>query len=219
MNKQVKQTEDIYIYPKLTVDLLKPQLEEFTKKINSQDHPTLFTITDGKSVGTYIEKKFINHLREKYCFAQGNTSSGLDLPCINVDIKTTSSKQPQSSCPFLSARQKIYGLGYNLLIFVYDKTDDITTKTSNLIIQNTIFIDKSKTGDYVITKGLRELVKNGGTIEDVVFFMKDKNLPVDVTEARMIAEDVIRNKPEQGELTISNALQWRLSYSRLLECE
>ena len=40
---------------------------------------------------------------------------------IYTDIKAISITQPQSSCPFKNARQKIYGLGYNLLVFVYDK--------------------------------------------------------------------------------------------------
>jgi len=39
-------------------------------------------------------------------------------------MKVTSSRQPQSSCPFKHARQKIYGLGSSLLVFVYDKTDN-----------------------------------------------------------------------------------------------
>jgi hypothetical protein len=39
-------------------------------------------------------------------------------------MKVTRIKQPQSSCPFKSARQKIYGLGYSLIVFVYEKIDD-----------------------------------------------------------------------------------------------
>ena len=40
---------------------------------------------------------------------------------INTDIKVTSIKQPQSSCPFKSAREKVYGLDYDLLLFFYVK--------------------------------------------------------------------------------------------------
>jgi hypothetical protein len=56
----------------------------------------------------------------------GNAASGIDLPSADIltDIKVTSIKQPQSSCPFKDVKQKIYGLGYNLLVFVYDKKDD-----------------------------------------------------------------------------------------------
>lgn len=72
----------------------------------------------------------------------GNSASGIDLPELNVDIKVTSIVQPQSSCPFKSARQKIFGLGYSLLVFVYSKTDEPKTRTSTLKIIHTIFVEK-----------------------------------------------------------------------------
>lgn len=53
--------------------------------------------------------------------------------------------------------------------------------------------------------------------QDLVAFMQDKNLPVDEIEARAIAEEIMRNPPMQGYLTISNALQWRLQYGRVIQ--
>lgn len=47
--------------------------------------------------------------------------------------------------------------------------------------------------------------------------MQDKNLPVDDIEARKIAQEILKQRPLQGYLTISNALQWRLQYSRIIE--
>jgi hypothetical protein len=90
----------------------------------------LFGVTDGKAVGTYIEHKFKDFLLSKYDLTVGSSANGIDLPSpeINTDIKVTSIKQPQSSCPFKNAQQKIFGLGYNLLVFVYDKHDDAKTK-------------------------------------------------------------------------------------------
>jgi hypothetical protein len=35
--------------------------------------------------------------------------------------------------------------------------------------------------------------------------------------ARTLAEEVLRSPPEVGYLTISNALQWRLQYGRVIE--
>lgn len=58
-----------------------------------------------------------------YEYEQGNSASGIDLPGLGVDIKVTSIKQPQSSCPFKSASQKIFGLDYHLLVFVYESND------------------------------------------------------------------------------------------------
>ncbi len=63
------------------------------------------------------------------------------MPGLAVDMKVTSIRQPQSSCPFKHARQKIFGLGYSLLVFVYDKSDNPETRTAILNIMHTIFID------------------------------------------------------------------------------
>jgi hypothetical protein len=47
--------------------------------------------------------------------------------------------------------------------------------------------------------------------------MLDRNLPIDEIEANNIADQLLAQKPEQGYLTISNALQWRLQYSRVIQ--
>lgn len=61
----------------------------------------------------------------KYSFSKGSYANGIDFPenYLNTDMKVTSIRQPQSSCPFKSAKQKIFGLGYNLLFWVYEKFD------------------------------------------------------------------------------------------------
>jgi hypothetical protein len=109
-------------------------------------------------------------LSEHYEYRPGSSASGIDFPEIEVDMKVTSINQPQSSCPFKSARQKIFGLGYHLIIFVYTKTDDETTRTGRLNIEHTIFVDKQRTADYQMTKGLREILANDGNEDDVVAF-------------------------------------------------
>jgi hypothetical protein len=48
-------------------------------------------------------------------------------------------------------------------------------------------------------------------------FMVDRNLPVDEIELSNIADEIIAEPPIQGFLTISNALQWRLQYGRVIE--
>jgi hypothetical protein len=78
---------------------------------SKHDDPFIFGSTDGKAVGTYLEHKFQRHLFEKkYSFTTRNSANGIDFPDdkINTDIKTTSITQPQSFCPFKSARQKKY---------------------------------------------------------------------------------------------------------------
>lgn len=69
-----------------------------------------------------------------------------------------------------------------------------------------------------MTTGLLKILENQGNAEDLVAFMRDKNLPVDDIEANSIAIDLLKTKTlEIGYLTISNALQWRLQYSRVIE--
>jgi len=116
----------------LTIDILKHEASRFSVLESSHDEPSIYGSTDGKAVGTYLEHKFQNYLKKKYQFDMGNSASGIDFPSLGVDIKVTSITQPQSSCPFKSARQKVYGLGYNLLVFVYKKEDNQTTKTTRL---------------------------------------------------------------------------------------
>ena len=141
----------------------------------------------------------------------------MDFPELEVDMKVTSIKQPQSSCPFKSARQKIFGLGYSLLVFVYEKKDSSKDRTGSLDIHHTIYVDKSRTADNQTTKGLRQILNNGGNIDDLIAFMRDRYLPMDDIQAREIAEEISTNPPVIGYLTISNALQWRLQYSRIIQ--
>lgn len=125
---------------KLDIKTLVAEAASFAKAESTYDEPSLYGVTDGKAVGTYLEHKFTQYLAGKYEFKQGNSASGIDLPGLGIDIKVTSVRQPQSSCPFKSARQKIYGLGYNLLVFVYEKTDDRKRRTGRLDMQHTIFV-------------------------------------------------------------------------------
>lgn len=201
----------------LTVASLLESANSFALLESAHSEPRLYGVTDGKAVGTYLEHKFRTFLAESFTFAAGNSAEGIDFPALGVDMKTTSITQPQSSCPFKSGRQKVYGLGYSLLVFVYEKADDPGAKAARLDIQHVIFIEAAQTGDYQMTRGLREILERNGNVDDLMAFMQDKNLPVDEIAMRRIAEDVLRSKPEQGYLTISNALQWRLQYQRVID--
>ena len=203
--------------PILTVELLCQEAATFAIAESQHQEPALFGVTDGKAVGTYLEAKFKTSLAINFEFLRGNAASGIDLPGLSVDLKVTSATQPQSSCPFKSARQKIFGLGYSLLMFVYEKTDYPDLKTSTLNISQAVFIDSSRTADFQTTSGLQQILDNDGNKDDILAFLSDRNLPVDDIEANRIAEEFLLAKNITiGYLTISNALQWRLQYSRVL---
>ena len=92
------------------------------------------------------------------------------MPELGVDIKTTSIIQPQSSCPFKSARQKIFGLGYSLLVFVYKKEDNQQTKKCKWHYKVGI-MKKRELGDFQTPTVLADLLVN---------VIKEKNISLDV---------------------------------------
>lgn len=203
--------------PDLSLEKLRVEAAKFAVIESSHYEESLYGTTDGKAVGTYFEHKFVYYLENFYSFQSGNSASGIDFPELNVDMKVTSIRQPQSSCPFRTASQKIYGLGYHLLIFVYEKTDCHEQKTGHLDISNTIFVEKEQTGDFQTTTGLLKLLENEPNIDDICAFLFERKLPVDEISAIELAERIIKSPPKRGYLTISNALQWRLQYGRAIQ--
>lgn len=201
----------------MSVQSLCAEASLFAESESSHDDPALYGVTDGKAVGTYIEHKFRVHLSRSFSFEVGNSAEGIDFPSLAVDIKVTSRKQPQSSCPFRSARQKIYGLGYSLLVFVYDKTDADDTRTGRLSFNDVIFVEDNRTADFQTTTGLIRILDNSGNTDDILAFFEERRLPIDEIAAQILAEEVVANRPSVGYLTISPALQWRLQYSRAIK--
>lgn len=203
--------------PRLTVAGLQSAARRFAVAQSRVDEPKLFGVTDGKAVGTYLEGKFIRSLARRYAFQTSSAAKGIDLPELQIDIKTTSIRQPQSSSPFNSARQKVFGLGYSLLVFVYQKRDDRTRSSARLEILHVVYVEKHLTADYQTTRGLLQILENDGNEEDLVALIQDRMLPADEIVLRRIAQELLRRRPHQGYLTISNALQWRLQYKRVIQ--
>lgn len=204
---------------KLTIEELINSAKSFCEIQSVIGHYRLKGVTDGKAIGTYIEHSFKDFLQDRYIVDIGNSSNGIDLPSedIQTDIKVTSIIQPQSSCPFKNARQKIFGLGYNLLLFVYEKKD--TKENCFLNFTHCVFIDKDRTADFTITKRLIEMINDGANKDDIIGFLQDKNIPGDEIIYNEIADEILNSPLKQGYLTISNALQWRLQYSRVIDLD
>lgn len=203
----------------LTIESLITEAERFCSLNSGVYKSELFGVTDGKAVGTFVEHLFQQFLEERYETTVGNSANGLDLPSVNTDIKVTSIKQPQSSCPFKDSKQKIFGLGYNLLVFVYKKYDDSKKKKGMLEFVSCCFIDKSRTADFQTTTGLHKIISNQGNQDDIFAFLVEHNIPCDEVALFNMAGDILRNPPQIGYLTISNALQWRLQYGRVVAME
>jgi hypothetical protein len=198
-----------------------PQLQaaaaRFAAEFSALKHPELLGVTDGKAVGTYIETAFKLRLHSEGMIDpnEGNAAKGIDLPTFNVDIKVTSIKQPQSSSPFDSFKQKIEGLGYDLLLFVYAKLDEADECTVDFKALR--YIHAEVTGDFATTRGILQLIAyEDANADDVFAFLVEKNIPADETSLYEYAQYLWENPPKPGCLTISNALQWRLQYGRVV---
>lgn len=180
-------------------------------------HPDLLGVTDGKAVGTYIETAFKKSLHDIGVIeaTEGNAAKGIDLPSFDIDIKVTSARQPQSSSPFGSFKQKIEGLGYNLMLFVYAKADEAEVCTVKFTAVR--YIPSGLTADFQTTRGLRKLIlEDEANADDVFAFLVARDIPADEHSLYKYAESLLENPPPQGYLTMSNALQWRLQYGRMV---
>lgn len=60
-------------------------------------------------------------------------------------------------------------------------------------------------------------MQNQGNVDDIMAFLLERFLPVDYLQALQLAEEIVTNPPPIGYLTISNALQWRLQYRRVID--
>ena len=203
--------------PKLTIETLKQEAQAFSQIESHHKEKSLFGITDGKAVGTYLEHKFKDHLRNKYDFEEGNSASGIDFPALNVDIKFTGIVQPELDYPFKSARQRIYGLGYSLLVFVYEKSVNRKSKTTNLYISHILFLTPDKTGDFQMTQGIIDILKNDYYKDDLTAFMFDSRLLFDESEVGKLADEILSTPPKMSFVMTSDDLRWRLRYFGMLE--
>jgi len=53
--------------------------------------------------------------------------------------------------------------------------------------------------------------------DDILAFFEERMLPVEDIAARKLADELLKNPPTIGYLTISNALQWQLQYQRVID--
>ena len=60
------------------------------------------------------------------------------------------------------------------------------------------------------------MVKDKANETDIIAYLQDKNIPADEITLSKLAGQILNTPPEQGYLTISNALQWRLQYQRIV---
>lgn len=107
-----------------------------------------------KTRATLVGEKFKAFISEKIDFIiNGSSASGIDLPIFNTDIKCTSINLPQSSSPYKSIEEKLFGLDYNILLFIYSINDN------KFKFEHCVYIPKNMTGCKNATKLLKKLTQ------------------------------------------------------------
>lgn len=102
------------------------------------------------------------------------------------------------------------------IISSYKKYDDAERHVGLLDFVSCSFVEKSRTADFQTTTGIRHILSNQGNQDDIFAFLVEHNIPGDEVTLYKMAGDILNNPPEIGYLTISNALQWRLQYGRVV---
>ena len=192
-------------------------VKEFCIDMEKRVIPELRGINDGKKVGTYFEHEIKKFLEKKLGKPLGGSSAaGKDIPAFNIDVKTTSIQQPQSSSPFTDASEQVFGLPYNILLFIYQKSDTVIGATFKII--SCCYIPQDKTGDHRITKEILNLLsklKNMEITDNEFKEAVERKLQIKGAKlADGIIEKIKTNPPQLGAITITPAIQWRLNYNK-----
>jgi len=64
------------VKPELTIDILIDEAAKFSEIESIYDEPSLYGVTDGKAVGTYLEHKFMAYLSQTYSYNEKNEIQG-----------------------------------------------------------------------------------------------------------------------------------------------
>jgi hypothetical protein len=171
--------------------------KKFLKQLQSLEANEL-EVSDGKSIGTFIEKLLTVLLSiEKKCVFSGSAAKGVDLPELNLGIKATSDRQPQSSEAFKSAYERIFGIENALLVFIYNGTAYSGEAEENLRCVQHYLLSETNVADRGLcgyARDVRELYREKIIGEDLLksilrlLVVSDKSKKEFLGMARLIHE-------------------------------
>ncbi|PSQ58470.1 MAG: hypothetical protein BRD23_06785 [Halobacteriales archaeon SW_9_67_25] len=190
---------------------------EFCAEMESRTVPEDKSGTS-KQIGTYFEKELRDWFEEKHgLVSEGSVAEDIDLPAFNLDVKTTSNRQPQSSSTFDDPGERIVGVDYNILLFVYDKQS--VDGGNKFEIKTCAYIPKERASDYRKSDDAVKLVADYG--EGKLSESELREQLENLTGVGAISDEkfneIKENPPEKGAITITPALQWRFNYNKMVK--
>jgi hypothetical protein len=140
----------------------KNALPKWLKHIEEHGRPAK---TDSKSLGTIIEKFIKAEISRMLTLTvSGSSASGVDIPELDLNLKTTSDRQPQSSEPFVSAYQRILGADHDVLVCIYNGEEFHEQHVPLKIIRHR-FLRQTQAADKVLCSGAQPLQRRARSDE------------------------------------------------------
>lgn len=197
--------------PPLTIEALLAEVVPFAYSLTGV---IIKDIDKPKKIGDFVQEKLSEYLATKYSFTKGNSTLGIDFPSLNIDVKATRLHKPQSSSRFRSVRQKVFGLGYGIVLFAYEQIEDEFAMKTTIRVRRVVYIAAERTASYSITKTIKELIENDCNQEELEGYLLSISMGLDEAEAEAIAQKIMLDKTiNVGYIEMTQALQWRLMYS------
>lgn len=196
-------------------------LDRFCERINEIDVPEEH-LSSSKKIGTYFEKELRDWFgNETDIDSDGSVAQEEDIPELNLDVKATSKTQPQSSIPMRAPIERIRGMNYDILVFIYDM--DKSGDERSVEIEHCSYIPRERTSDHRKSKEARELIEEyenndiswselKTNIKELTGVSHLESVEV-VTDEQL--EELIKNPPKEGAITVSAAAQWRPQYRQV----
>lgn len=190
---------------------------EFCAEMESRTVPEDKSGTS-KQIGTYFEKKLRDWFENIHgLVSEGSVAEDIDLPAFNLDVKTTSNRQPQSSSTFDDPGERIVGVDYNILLFIYHKQS--VDGGNKFQIKTCAYIPKERASDYRKSDDAVKLVADyrEGKLSESELREQLENLTGVGAISDEKFEEIKENPPEKGAITITPALQWRFNYNKMVK--
>ena len=205
---------------KLTTPLLIQCARDFSIRQSSDYRAELFGQKNKKVLSTTVEQDFCEFLKARVDLDYRKSIVGLTLPAVHTDVKVVHALRRRSALRERDQHNLVYGLGHNLLIFIFEEEDFSALRKAKLRINHCIHVDASRTADYRTTSGLLQLLHDGGNTDDIAdFLLHERHLDLSPQDLASLAADIVASPPLVGYLDITNTPPWRISYDTLLSLE
>jgi len=195
----------------LTLETLRAALPALREGLASMWARTPVPATDPKSLAMFAERTLHRWLQTRFDYRTGSSANGLDFPDVPMDFKLTDAARPQSSIPAAGRHEMLWGLGYHVLVAIYQKSP--RDGAIYLALDDLWCLDAEQTADRRTTEEVQRLVRHDAR-DGVLARYLEQRLPFcRAEEARVQVARIRAQPPVLGQLTLSPAMQYRATYN------